>query len=461
MNSKSIHLLDLLDTGFKSLDTYTTPETATLVMGNTGAGKTTVVQIMAGNSNKLNAVLGPGNRLVIMDTGNRIGLPSTVSKTLIPELITTETNSMNFYDNPGFDDTRGPLLDIAANFFMNEVSSRAKYVKLLFIVTHSSVKIGNDRTGFDLLANHVAQFVKNLNKYQNSFALIVNKVDSYNSRGQFLSDKIVMEEIIEFLKTFYETLHDSLETLDPSSYNTTLAKISFVKSLLQTDKSTGEYKRIWFIRTPMKCGSLAKSEMMIYTMHNLTKIHNELIFTKVDRENDFGFTLKPATILKTTEYMQSINQKMANLVNQEAIKLLNFYVIESDKSVRSNQHDLKIVSSSLNAALLTFKNLQQSSLDGNCDSAAFMNKLRMLWDLWGRHLPDQFQSSIMQQERYVSFLRKATNNQTKCSMNIWYKPIWDLEATLQAHAFWYAFCLKLEARLMDYDFQERKNSIPD
>jgi len=92
---------------------------AILMLGNTGVGKTTVTQILNGDLTKLHAVLTHKGQMVIIDDEQRIGLPTTKSKTFVPEYVVNPENNVAFYDCPGSDDHRGPEMDIAAMYLIN------------------------------------------------------------------------------------------------------------------------------------------------------------------------------------------------------------------------------------------------------------------------------------------------------------------------------------------------------
>jgi len=75
-----------------------------------GSGKTTFTQLIAGNNSELHAVHNHTKQLVIIDDNKRIGLPTTTSKTLVPENVVNPENNVSFYDCPGFNGTRGPRM---------------------------------------------------------------------------------------------------------------------------------------------------------------------------------------------------------------------------------------------------------------------------------------------------------------------------------------------------------------
>ncbi|GIY39028.1 uncharacterized protein CEXT_80041 [Caerostris extrusa] len=100
-------------------------------MGNTGGGKSTFTQWIAGDNSKLIA------REVQKDTGeyliddyNRIGNTTLKSKTIFPDLVVDPATNTAYYDCPGFSDTRSTSNDIATTYFIKKSSTIAKALKL-------------------------------------------------------------------------------------------------------------------------------------------------------------------------------------------------------------------------------------------------------------------------------------------------------------------------------------------
>ncbi|ODM90815.1 hypothetical protein Ocin01_15868, partial [Orchesella cincta] len=108
----------ILSRGMEQLYFDRVDKKAIFMLGNTGAGKTTITQTLNGNLSQLHAVKTHGGQMVIIDEQQRIGLPTTNSKTLVPEYVRNPENNVSFYDCPGFDDNRGADSDIAAMYFV-------------------------------------------------------------------------------------------------------------------------------------------------------------------------------------------------------------------------------------------------------------------------------------------------------------------------------------------------------
>lgn len=91
-----------------------------MVIGNTGAGKSTLVRFVAGNLTDMRAVPVANVFVIGHSREGIIGNSTTRSQTIYPELVVSETN-VAFYDCPGFADTRNISIEITAAFFTKKV----------------------------------------------------------------------------------------------------------------------------------------------------------------------------------------------------------------------------------------------------------------------------------------------------------------------------------------------------
>lgn len=465
---ENIDLFQLLDSGQNDYSQNTVNDTI-LILGNTGSGKTTITQIVAGNLSRLHTVLTQSNDFVIVDDDNRIGRPSTTSKTLRPELVfmnTTEpdnaTKTTIFYDFPGFDDTRGPEMDIAANFFMNQALKSVKRVKMLFLVIYSSVKMGNDRLDFDLLATHVTKFVKDLRKYKDAFGLIVTKVRNHNDLGNYIKDKSIIKGIVEFLDVYNNTMHSKLAMLEKSGGSSQEKeqienKIFFVETLLEKSED-GTYPKITFSRTPEKCGPLDNSVLVAQTKWQVSRMYNDLEYTPVGKD-DFGYTLKDKTIFGIQNYAANLNKKVVKRMET----LMTTFGIWYTSRHFSVSADLQATAKQLDKDHLAVKafieDVTNSTTLVNLEN--FMTSFTTVLGNTGYTVPKNFTQFMNQHHTYFDFFQESVSRHNHGQgrledLTLWVKYVTYLHDFLKAHRDWYEFLSGLERALEGYAFHGNK-----
>lgn len=200
--------LKLLKEGDEKIILKNQYKSISLVIGNTGAGKSTFLQWIAGDDNKLIArEIGNETGEFIIEDGNiRIGNSTITSKTTFPELVVDYKTKAAYYDCPGFSDTRSVSHDIAGTYFLKKLTDHAERFKIIMTVGYPSVREGVDRQDIMKLMKHTTEFIKNIEKFQNSIALMVTKVDNngyYNKKLNkfiFTSDEKIIGNIALFLK---------------------------------------------------------------------------------------------------------------------------------------------------------------------------------------------------------------------------------------------------------------------
>ncbi|XP_039291979.1 uncharacterized protein LOC120353215 [Nilaparvata lugens] len=101
-----------------------TAEETIVVLGNVGAGKTSLVQLLTGNADLQSRKLGAGNdSTYVFEDGKRIGTSDSGSFTLFPEIASFNT-TINFVDTPGFQDTTQPAHEVAPAVIMKTIKKK-------------------------------------------------------------------------------------------------------------------------------------------------------------------------------------------------------------------------------------------------------------------------------------------------------------------------------------------------
>lgn len=408
-----LDLHHLLETGSKQLELGQERDVI-LVLGNTGSGKTTVTQILAGNLSRLHAVRTSGGGMVIIDDDDRIGMPTTNSKTLIPELVIRKNENSSttaFYDCPGFSDSRGAEMDIAATYFTKSVTDHAKSVKLLFLVIHSSVQLGYDRLDFVRLVNHVVKFVKNISKFEQGIGLVVTKVNRFSSSdGSYLNDETIIGGIVEFLKEFRQSLVNQRDTngtglikISAEEVNDRSElenKIAFLNAILAQDEN-GNFQKIGFVSSPDKCGPLSESAGVKASKEKMTTLYENLEFV-AKSGNDFGFTLRPESIITVMDYEEDTQVNLVNLGGKVVKKILG---IEISKTTKVGNLQVKLAATKEQILLLNEveKNLANCSV--TADFIAILKNLCQKLDIF---LGLNVEENLVGQESYLQFFEHVS-----------------------------------------------------
>lgn len=307
-----------------------------LVLGISGSGKSSFLQWIAGDDNKLISKQEGIAEYTIDDGNRRIGGSSTQSKTLYPELVIDEATNSAFYDCPGFKDTRDTSHDIAATYFIKKLTDHAEKVKIVLVVDKHHVTTGADRHGFMELLEHVTKFLIDVNKFKGSIALIVSKVDNKTEKknGSYVlvPDEIVIENIANFLRK----IRDEIKTLLGSPKVEADKKIFYLKAIKIIDEmlfeKNGKLARIGIFRKPDEPGPLSEISILYDgKIKSREVVIQNINYVNVDK-NDFGYSLSANSLKDVHEIVLRIDQKLWESFEKltENIKLIlneNFHLI--------------------------------------------------------------------------------------------------------------------------------------
>ncbi|CAG7717073.1 unnamed protein product, partial [Allacma fusca] len=283
-----------------------------LVIGNTGAGKTTITKFLT-EFEKLEAY-NAVDRILIRDTDQKISVDSTmVSKTIYPELFIDQTTGTAFYDLPGFSDTRNTSIELANAVLMKKVADHAQKVKLLFIVNYSSLRTGETRTDLKAFIEQSVELVKNPGKFKNGIALVATKVEGAKRR----------ESIIQGIASYLTDARADLEEIFHDSKKRKAGQ-DLIDAFLSKDGS-GNYNRISFFKQPIRTGPLNQfPEIRSQRTHMASVLESNIQYV-ASSPNDFGLTVSPAAKLVAAKLAERINERitmtMASLGNRLASNL--------------------------------------------------------------------------------------------------------------------------------------------
>jgi hypothetical protein len=270
---------------------------ATMVIGISGAGKSTVCQLLADNPD-LVAESEPDSFDFVISDGNATISDSTItSKTYMPTLVPVRKKAA-LLDCPGFLDTRSHLHEIATSVFIKNVMEHIKSVKILVVTSHHAVRKGVDRSAFVSLLNNLVGFVKSVESYKNSIALVINKVENQVNpiTNQLVSDEDVVKQAANFLNEVRSELK-SAEKTSP--------RVELLNVLLTQEGD--KYSKIGVLRRPTQAGPLSDIETIAQQKAQLEVMLNKQMSHSTCDPADFGMPLSEGArlcIYKTEEALR-------------------------------------------------------------------------------------------------------------------------------------------------------------
>ncbi|XP_018007170.1 uncharacterized protein LOC108664972 isoform X3 [Hyalella azteca] len=425
-NSEIIKTYQLLDEGEEKIQLCERCKNITLVLGNTGAGKSTFLQWFAGDNDKLLAKreFGTSGPYLIEDE-NRIGNTTLNSMTIFPELVIHHETDDAYYDCPGFSDTRSTSMEIATTYFIKKVADYAEHLKLIFVVNHSSVRRGVDRQDFVKLLRHVADFMTDINKYRGSIAIMVTKIDPHYEEVNGIpildSDELVIRAIAHFLEEVKQWLRERLAGAGDSGKDKQFHEqaMKFVEILLIM--KDGHYSRIGIFRRPNKPGPLSNIMLLQEGKKHVQRIVNENLAFTATSDSDFGYTISDTSKVAVDALAEGINDNISSnlrIISETMLKYYRHLLEDMCTKIRSftnttgavdaNPSDARMFNDTFNAGI-------------NRTTKLIEEAVNITTDQLGRKINESFNTlcidgcaeamqSISQQGKYFSFLQVVSDS---------------------------------------------------
>ncbi|GBN84786.1 hypothetical protein AVEN_6331-1 [Araneus ventricosus] len=319
---------DILDKGEKEIRLDDKHKDVIMILGNTGSGKTTFTQWVAGDNTKLiSKETGEGTGEYIIE-GPGISNSTIKSETIFPELVIDAKTNTAYYDCPGFSDTQGTSHEIAETYFIKKVLDFLENLKMVFTINHSSVRKGVDRQDFMKLLRHVTDLVKDIDKFKDSIAMVATKVDNqYRKQGNdivLVGDDIVIAAIAGFLQEAKQYLEDNSKRPNVSEKENRFYEnaIKFVEVLLE--KEGEKYTRIGIFRRPDMPGPVSDIPLLREGKKYIEKIVYEKLNFSTKNNEDFGYTVSEKTKNDINEIVEEINKNLWSRLSNISEKILGY-----------------------------------------------------------------------------------------------------------------------------------------
>jgi hypothetical protein len=225
-SSQSISLIEYCAQLGEENATHANDKEVTLVLGNTGVGKSTFLNCLMGCEMKLVkpselniaglqpiCIVAPGSTCAEITSIGHDGL----SKTFMPQIVTDPAYVHRAYcDCPGFLDNRGAEINIVNTINISGVLQQARSVKAVFLVEYSDLTSGRRNLMRAIEGACLQMFgsVDKLSRYQDAVLLGITKALSYEEDEPLTRD-IVRSLVTRANTPIAQILADHIFFYDP------------------------------------------------------------------------------------------------------------------------------------------------------------------------------------------------------------------------------------------------------
>lgn len=333
--------------------------TTIFFVGNTGSGKSTLVQVLGANNSQIFSVpINASGDFLIVDSKNKIGVDTVTSQTLYSDLLVDSETGYILCDNPGFRDTRSPIHEIVATYAMRRVLEKTGKIKIVIVSNQPSLQVGMYRDDFTNLLKHLTDFFYDIEKYKKSIYLIgtkaENKIKIVKGQHMIIPDESVISGAAHFLNTVKDSLENKSNLFNITSKNEEIFfknSIKIIENLLEKN-SDGVYSRIKIFRRPAEEGPLAELSMIQSEREQIRKmLLTEENMVQVN-DGDFGFALTDSAV----KYLNDVHHKMDSYITKLS-QIISEYLINYYENVIDSNTDVKHMIQSLKNMKISTKNL--------------------------------------------------------------------------------------------------------
>lgn len=419
-----------------------------LILGITGAGKSTLTLFLTNGNLEAVPIEGVKGGFRIIDPNDKISDVSTItSKTIVPNLFTDEENGLAYYDCPGFIDSRGVKVDIAATFSIRKLLNFAESTKFVFTVSYSSIQVAiGDRHEFMDLVGFATGLIKNVDKYRNAIALVVTKVpykfDFESDIPTLIDDASMIESIATFLKQTKTDLQKKLnETQSTNDRQAIADKLLFIEILLE--RKADKYTRISIFRLANKPGSLSKIPLIQNEKIAIYEMINDNLQYIQKEAGDFGFVISANSQNQVNDLIDEIRSQL----------ITDFASINSELKLFFKQKEHQF-SHSLRASIdATEKISHQLSRINSMEPLVFRSQFIDTIDELRISIMSSNFRSFLQSTELLEFLQTFSKRKLTIPTEIM-NDITNLKAYLSNSQAWYSFLIDLRERLSAYSTQQ-------
>lgn len=242
-----------------------------LLLGETGAGKSTLANIMCGRNVEVVFYEKLGKLVIATNESNdqdifRIA-HGAQSETRIPNK--SKVGDVVIYDCPGFSDSEGGVQEIVNAFYVQRLFENATYARCVLVVSASDIteKRGKD---FVEVVEHLVKVFNDIGKFENSMSLVMTHAPSGMTKENIKNciDEILKKpKISDDARDMMEYLSKSIHSFfAPSEEGEELPKYDFLQDIVRS----GEY-----LKSSSDLANIAVSEESVLHARDLleTSLH--------------------------------------------------------------------------------------------------------------------------------------------------------------------------------------------
>ncbi|XP_065208859.1 uncharacterized protein LOC135837492 [Planococcus citri] len=404
---------------------------ATLILGNSGSGKTTFTRRIAGYGSALKSVFDVLDYKIV-SWNSTVNSESFInSNTKFPEQIEDKRTGAVYYDFPGFKDTRGSAHDIATTYFIKKILDNVEQVKMLVLINYVSLTEHGTRDDFTSILQHVAKFVRNIEKYKDGVALIATKVPYPK-----LQDDVIVASIAKFIEKVQQDLKNKKNPSEDYS-----DAIKLINIILQ--KEGNIYPKIGISRTPDDEGLLSEIPLLKTNEEKIKTKLDKLKFVKKD-DTDFGYIIPKQSLIGISNLLNQINDSITASVREIGKEIQKYLSAEEDRT-----HDI--------GQFFNFTSIKYNELEKTKEKANTQDKIEkctqeVINGIASLNINSAHQNMLMRYGNYSTFLRQISDN----AINDKFKCADGLQDVIK-YSFklgkWYNFLDNLYDKLSSYDVQ--------
>ncbi|XP_075231503.1 uncharacterized protein LOC142330232 [Lycorma delicatula] len=433
-------------------------ESTILVLGNAGSGKTTFVQFMAGDNSKLiSKEVGSGSAHYLIEDGKKIGSSVSESFTLYPDQVTNDLNATSYTDTPGFSDTRSPKHELVAAHVMKMYLKNIKNIKIVILITYNSVEQGVYKNDFVDLLRNINAFVRNIDKYKDSIALIATKVPNMykinKNNVTLVSDKTVLDGIAGYLTKLKISLNEKLLSSDESKEKIFLENsIKLIDAFQETD-TNGNFKRISIFRRPSEAGILSEIPLLQQAKEFLREtVVNNIKYSELS-ENDVGYALSGSARNYLYCLLWYINDIVINISSYTYMLMENHYELQM-----ANYTDVYQLYNYQNKIVKKLMALKNDLIICN----SYKNYSTILKDFISNEniqLNALENTTYFEIEEYLNNIQQFTDIGPILTTVTWAEQMKNLLNFMKENLSWYSFLIKALEHFSSYKIQISKSEL--